>query len=71
MKYNSLSWRFRFSHISSYTTAATRQWLRKQRPLLSNGRNRHARKNGRAVGAVFSVLSVPKLYNEGQLPLQS
>jgi hypothetical protein len=32
--------------------------------------NRHGRNNGRAVGVLFSVRSVPRLYNEDQLPLQ-
>jgi hypothetical protein len=36
---------------------------------VGNGRKRHVRNNGRAVGAVFRVWSVSKLYNEGQLPL--
>jgi hypothetical protein len=35
--------------ISSYTTAFAKYWLYKQRPLLGNSRNGHARNNIRDV----------------------
>jgi hypothetical protein len=47
--------------INGYTIAIDRN------ETVNNG---CCRKSGGAVGAMFSVRSVPKLYNEGQLSLQ-
>jgi hypothetical protein len=55
--------------ISSCTIAVAKQWICKQWPLVCSGRKRHATTE-ELLEAVFSVRSVPRLFNEGQLPLE-